>query len=1127
MVHYTSPNNKLSKLNLFNTYNEISNRILQLSNDSVLQDFERVIKSMDVKSKGFINSSNPSSIPIIGDLWELLEIKGFLKDEKIAHTEDLNRFIIQNLYYFVTVSILQRLINKIVYLQNNDCEKDDLTDYKNLLQEYLRKVDPRIRRYLKGSRINIIDKIYVGFDTEYVALNHKENTLLSTQLSGTGTIVIRVTNIDKGFDFTKSMLADGSMVTDFKFEKILNKIPALYTTNALIKEVIASLREYMENSINNEFISLLESLCQRNLVFKTSETTDMTEYMVPLRETVEGVPDYENYFSFHEAGATRPTLDFLVDQSIELSKETIEERYNYFTGLLNESNQVSNENLNTNMVLSVSELTPVSYISGDSNTVNPFTSDNNHPNSLTSIFNKNITNESLKGVLRGEHRRSKYIVMGCHFSIADLSLLSDFDAFKYHFDTVQNTLVTVARPYLMGKGRTLVLRDTMLLAPQGAASLDQIGSLYNLPKVDIGDYITKMDELRDFNPILFKDYALRDTIITLRHLIEMEKASYKITGLGNVPATLSSLARRFVFKFWEDKQIDLNNFVYFNNFNIADFKSIYTPQGIQTTGNIGLILPTFMGGFRGGRNESYAYGIDRENTWYDYDLVSAYTTAMSHLGIPDFNKAKNISGAKALATFIKNCEGKSTGGDLFNNDFTDSYSIFEIQFKFPSDTIHPCLPVSIDETSALYPLEGRTITTGYELYLAHLMNCKITLIKGTIIPFKGNEVRPYKDVIKYLLEQRALYPKDSLYNLLYKQLGNSIYGQTGQGFRAYKRFNSRSNSLEDIGTSLLSNPVISSHITGLVRAVLGEVIRQVNLKGGKIISCTTDGLITNMPGLLNDLDLNSKLLSIYSGLRQEISGSDAILEIKHAVKGIISWSTRGQLGIEAIHANPIIDSNKPAKPPKNISAMTGFQPRHFSMDDRINIVENAFKENALTINFAQRSLRKVPDIFKDGGHVTAKVSEKSFRLVYDNRREIIDTGVHPSTALLYSKPFLNKNIATTIKVIGKLGSDLYAPNSEYSVKSGAKDYNDIALRSFIRALLQNKLNIINPFSNYNEVIDFIDSTFDVKLKPSYIANQKRRVFIPNMVPYNTQTRSIVEKIVLKFPEFDTTKFYQN
>jgi len=1145
MVNFDNKN--YNKMALVNAYLAITDQVLRLTHVSTLHEYEGLIKSMDIKSKGFINTTDPKSIPLVGDLWNLFEIDSFLRKENITLTEDINRFIIHNLYYFVTVAILHRLVNKIVYLQNSNCSTmEEQTDFNVLLQEYLRKIDPRIRKYLKGSRINIIDKVYVGFDTEYETKDSKENILLSTQLSVTGTIVIRVNNMDKGFDFTKSVLPDGMIVKNMSYESLLARLPILETTNILIKDVIKELRGYMENSVNDSFIARLESLCSRKLIYKTSETSDMTEYTVPLKE-VGDIPEFVNHFKFHEIGTTHPSMTDMVDTSIGLTKDITDERYAYFKDLLNENSSliISDDSIDDSVINTEKSFdndtalpslesmagdvvlnnptTPIYHYIDGNNINNPFTPDNNHPNSLSTLIT------GLKGVLRGEHRRGKYIVFACHFSIADLSMLSDFNSIKHHFDSIQNTLVTISKPYLMEKGKTVVLKDTMLLAPAGATSLNDIGKLYGIPKTDIGNYITRMTDLRNDNPVLFKEYALRDTEITLRHIIEMEKASFIITGLGNVPTTLSALARRFVFKHWEEKGIDLNNFIYFGNYKISDFKSIYTPKGIQSTGNIGLFLPLFLGGFRGGRNESYAYGINREDKWFDYDLTSAYTTAMSHLGIPNFNKARYVVGQNQFKDFLEHCVNskdddlKTNGTKVEYNTLYNAYTIFHISFKFPSNTIHPCLPVSIDETSALYPLEGETIVTGYEVYLASLMECKITLIRGVIIPFKDKSAgeRPYLDVIKFLQEERRKYPKDTLYNLLYKQLGNSIYGQTGQGLGSVKRFNSRSNSLEDIGTSLLSNPIISSHITGLLRAVLGEVIRQVHLQGGRIVSSTTDGLITDVEGLINKLDYDSKLLEIFANLRETLSGDRTILEVKHVVKGIMSWATRGQLGIE-----PLIDPVTGERS-KNISAMTGFQPRHFSEETRINLIRNALESESRTINYGQRSLRKATDIFKEGGHVTPKVSERAFRVVFDNRREIIDNGIHPSLNLLFSKPFKNKNVASTIKAIGKLGSDLYAPNSEYSIKTGSKDYADIAIRSFIRALLQNKLNLVNTFTSYNEIIDFIENTFDVKLKVNYIANQKRRAFIPNMVPSNKQTLEIVDKIKTKFPDFNEKEFLQN
>ena len=43
------------------------------------------------------------------------------------------------------------------------------------------------------------------------------------------------------------------------------------------------------------------------------------------------------------------------------------------------------------------------------------------------------------------------------------------------------------------------------------------------------------------------------------------------------------------------------------------------------------------------RNESFMYGSDDKTCWFDYDLVSAYTTAMAHLNLPSYYKGHLIN----------------------------------------------------------------------------------------------------------------------------------------------------------------------------------------------------------------------------------------------------------------------------------------------------------------------------------------------------------------------------------------------------------------------------------------------------------------------------------------------------
>lgn len=63
---------------------------------------------------------------------------------------------------------------------------------------------------------------------------------------------------------------------------------------------------------------------------------------------------------------------------------------------------------------------------------------------------------------------------------------------------------------------------------------------------------------------------------------------------------------------------------------------IQTPKGLATTRDVGIHMSYFIANYKGGRNESFMYGAEDKEEWYDYDLQSAYTTAMSDLKLPDY-----------------------------------------------------------------------------------------------------------------------------------------------------------------------------------------------------------------------------------------------------------------------------------------------------------------------------------------------------------------------------------------------------------------------------------------------------------------------------------------------------------
>lgn len=144
---------------------------------------------------------------------------------------------------------------------------------------------------------------------------------------------------------------------------------------------------------------------------------------------------------------------------------------------------------------------------------------------------------------------------------------------------------------------------------------------------------------------------------------------------------------------------------------MGDTTESLTPKGLGVLGLTGLKLPYFISNFKGGRNECFMFGIDETKQWFDYDLISAYTTGMCMLDHPDYSKGVNVN----LEDFCK----------WSFDDILYSYTIIKGTFKFPKNTKYPSIPVKTDENSTIYPLEGDCLLTGAELLCAYNQGCQI------------------------------------------------------------------------------------------------------------------------------------------------------------------------------------------------------------------------------------------------------------------------------------------------------------------------------------------------------------------------------------------------------------------
>lgn len=109
--------------------------------------------------------------------------------------------------------------------------------------------------------------------------------------------------------------------------------------------------------------------------------------------------------------------------------------------------------------------------------------------------------------------------------------------------------------------------------------------------------------------------------------------------------------------------------------------------------------------------------------------------------------------------------------------------------------------------------------------------------------------RPFASVIKDIQEVRRESPKGSFQNTMAKLLGNSMYGLVVQGMSHKTHFDIPTDSMKRSEGSKFTNPLIASWITAVVRSIVGEMLHITNALGGRVVSVTTDGFITDIPDL--------------------------------------------------------------------------------------------------------------------------------------------------------------------------------------------------------------------------------------------------------------------------------------
>lgn len=252
-------------------------------------------------------------------------------------------------------------------------------------------------------------------------------------------------------------------------------------------------------------------------------------------------------------------------------------------------------------------------------------------------------------------------------------------------------------------------------------------------------------------------------------------------------------------------------------------------------------------------------------------------------------------------------------------------------------------------------------------------------------------------------------------------------------------------------------------------------------------------------------------------MRENLGHEASALDLKSDGLGIISWTTRGQLGIGS-----------------KIKATTGFQVHSLTKDELVSLFIETLKDRDKSFEFTMTTLRSAKDIYLKGGHVAPVRRDQIFRLFYDNRRIIKEPDNFDQSeifnTLLDSEPLPSTDAGESLRYLGRLSrTSVYQKFLSTPKDTLYKNVRDVAIRNFLKGLLrpQPKFDLNSEdFNSYQEIVDFItDFAPSYKITKQSISNLKNRKTVVKVIPRNDETESFAFYIKKRYPHFNIDKFF--
>lgn len=752
-------------------------------------------------------------------------------------------------------------------------------------------------------------------------------------------------------------------------------------------------------------------------------------------------------------------------------------------------------------------------------------------------LNKLVAGMIEKGIQEGyiTHWPTEIILVG-HFAVADLSAFSDFNKLKSQFDALRRTFVSVTRPTIWKLWDSqrhphivrIILRDTMLLAPQSCRKLSNLGEFLKLEKISLPDgMIERMDELLISDRELFIEYAIRDAEIAARYIERIIELNSKITGDDSVPVSLSSIGLSFLDKVWTENNIIAHSVlgthvVMKTAWNAARKKYITRPHVVLSVNRHSyenLAVECYLGG----RNECFIFGASEIAKWTDCDLRSAYPSAMALLGLPDWDALRLTK-------------------DL--NDFQPcSFAFAHVRFKFPPQTKFPCSPVWT-ERGLLFPLEGEAWCSAPEIYLAREMGAQLEIITGILIP-TSSDTFPYLDFTIRCGSERQKYEKGSLENALWKETTNCLYGKLAQGLPPKRNsglgrkrcFDSRTDSYKDMPPSKITNPYAAAFVTSFVRASVGEMLFRLP-DSVTVASVTTDGFCSTATRDQLGFAASGPICQHLSRARSLISGDPTVWEIKHEAEQVLCWRTRGAATL------------KGGEDHTPILAMAGLKSPHRQKAQSNAWVVDQFINRTGPVPQTFKGFPPISEMCRKDVDFLQRELGRKISMEFDFKRQPADSCSRPINGIDHL--YFNTRPWRTKEDFERCRRDLedYTRNNSRSLKSikDLRDFNDYralgqtapgihrprqdgslktAKRQFLRALVRGLWGLgIGP-TTYSEIAAWL-SAGGYLTKKSDLENAARPTAKPvvSAVPRIPSTEQFVSYVQKRFPEFDISKLME-